>query len=77
MDRSTARHALKYLEEAEKVAIEQKISSTEALKRVTGMVKLPCRAIGLVFAALRESSGRLTVARGELEKKVNKMEDNK
>lgn len=74
MDRSTYKHALAYIDDAEAVSVDCGIESMEALRQVTRKVKIPCRAAGVAFAVLYESHGVFSVARDILEKRINDVE---
>lgn len=74
MDRSTYKHALAYIDDAEAVSVDCGIGSMEALRQVTRKVKIPCRAAGVALAVLYESYGVFSIAREILEKRINDKE---
>lgn len=71
MDVRTARHALKYLENAETIAFDRKIGGMEALEKATAEVKRPCRAVGVAFHVLFQSFGIFSNARDRLQKVID------
>lgn len=71
MDVRTARHALKYLENAETIAFDRKIGGMEALGEATAEVKRPCKAVGVAFHVLFQSFGIFSNARDRLQKVID------
>ncbi|MER1940613.1 hypothetical protein ABS755_07885 [Castellaniella sp. FW104-16D08] len=68
--RATARHAARYLQDAQALTLGNAgpRAAAEAFEQVASTVTVPCRAIGVARQALRSARYDIAVAIKELEK---------